>query len=158
MELYFLRHGSAEKRSDWQGDDAQRPLTEDGAGAVRALLRRLAATGLSVDVVVSSPLLRARQTADIAAEELAHAPGVVEDERLAGDFDREALALLLDDLGRPRRALLVGHEPDFSLTVGELTGGRVICKKGGLARVDIDDEAALRGQLVWLLPPRLAGG
>ena len=158
MELYFLRHGSAERRSEWQGEDAERTLTDEGAAGVRRLVRALAASGLKVDVIVSSPLVRARQTADIAAEELKHAPGVLLDARLAGGLDRQSLAALLASLDRPRRVLLVGHEPDFSLTVGELTGGSVVCKKGGLARVDITDEEALRGQLVWLLPPRLVSG
>jgi phosphohistidine phosphatase len=158
MELYFLRHGTAARRSEWQGDDGQRTLTEDGAAGVRRVARVLAASGLKVDVIVSSPLVRARQTADIAAEELKHAPGVVEDERLAGGLDKQRLASLLADLGRPQRVMLVGHEPDFSLTVGQLTGGSVVCKKGGVARVDITDEKALRGALVWLLPPRLVGG
>ena len=158
MELYFLRHGTADRRSEWRGDDGQRALTEDGAASVRRVARVLAASGLKVDVIVTSPLVRARQTADIAAEELKHAPGVVEDERLAGGLDKQRLASLLADLGRPQRAMLVGHEPDFSLTIGQITGGSVVCKKGGVARVDILDEKALRGELVWLLPPRLVGG
>ena len=158
MELYFLRHGTADRRSEWLGEDSLRALTEDGAAGVRRVVRVLAETGLKLDAIVSSPLVRARQTADIAAEELKHSAGVVEDERLAGGLNKQRLAALLADLGRPQRLMLVGHEPDFSLTVGQLTGGSVICKKGGVARVDITDEKALRGVLVWLLPPRLVGG
>ena len=160
MELYFLRHGAADKRGEWQGDDRLRALTPDGAAAVGRITAALAAAGLSVDVIVSSPLLRARQTADIAAKELGHKAGVVEDERLANGFDLGKLAALLADIGRPPRAMLVGHEPSFSGTIGELTGARVVCKKGSVARVDVSesDGTTLRGELVWLLPPRLFGG
>jgi phosphohistidine phosphatase len=158
MELYFLRHGAAEKRGDWPGDDASRPLTEDGKTAVRAVARLLAAAGVRPDVVVSSPLVRARQTAEVAVEELGHTASVIEDERLAGGLEARHLASLLADLRRPERVMLVGHEPDFSRVIGELTGGRVVCKKGGIARVDVIDDKELRGDLVWLVPPRLAGG
>lgn len=155
MELYFLRHGSAGKRADWRGDDALRPLTEQGAEATRRVARALARAGLRPDVIVSSPLTRARQTADITAVELGLGGGVSEDRRLAGGFDKRALAGLLADLGKPERVLLVGHEPDFSRTIGQLTGGSVVCRKGGIARVDISDPAHPDGQLVWLAPPRL---
>jgi phosphohistidine phosphatase len=158
MELYFMRHGAADKRSEWQGDDGLRRLTEEGAAQVRRAARALVAAGLSVDAVVTSPLVRARQTADIAAEELGFGDAVREDERLAGGLNRQVLARLLADLGNPERVLLVGHEPDFSMTIGQLTGGSVICKKGGIARVDLADPATLDGQLVWLAPPRLLGG
>ena len=157
MELYFLRHGAADKRGEWQGDDASRALTADGAAAVRRVAGALAAAGLSVDAIVSSPLVRARQTADIAAEELKHKAAVVEDERLAGGLNKDRLAALLADLGPAQRVMLVGHEPDFSGTIGQLTGGSVVCKKGGVARVDVNDEKTLRGELVWLVPPRLFG-
>jgi phosphohistidine phosphatase len=158
MELYFLRHGAAGKPSEWQGDDRLRPLTEKGTAQVRSVARALVAAGLGVDAVVTSPLVRARQTADIAARELGLGDAVREDERLAGGLDRRVLAGLLADLGLPRRVLLVGHEPDFSSTIGQLTGGSVICRKGGIARVDVADPASLDGQLVWLAPPRLLGG
>jgi phosphohistidine phosphatase SixA len=82
---------------------------------------------------------------------------VVEDQRLAGGLDKQRLAGLLADLAQPQRVMLVGHEPDFSLTIGQITGGSVVCKKGGVVRVDVTDEKALRGHLVWSLPPKLAG-
>jgi phosphohistidine phosphatase len=158
MELYFLRHGTADRRSEWQGDDGLRALTEDGAAGVRRVVKVLAAGGLKLDAIVSSPLVRARQTADIAAEGLKHAPGVIEDQRLANGLDKQRLAGLLGDLGQPQRVMLVGHEPDFSLTIGQITGGSVVCKKGGVVRVDVVDPKALRGRLVWSLPPKLVGG
>ena len=158
MELYFLRHGTADKLSEWPGDDGLRALTEEGAAAVRRVVRILAASGLKLDAIVSSPLVRARQTADIAAEELKHAAGVVEDQRLARGLDKERLAGLLSDLGSPQRVMLVGHEPDFSLTIGQITGGSVVCKKGGVIRVDVADPKVPRGQLIWSLPPKLVGG
>jgi phosphohistidine phosphatase SixA len=98
--------------------------------------------------------VRARQTAEIAAAELdAGAP--VDDDRLARGFDRKHLAAILADHRGAQALVLVGHEPDFGRTIRELTGGAVVCKKGGIARVDIDDET-VRGELVWLLPPRIS--
>jgi phosphohistidine phosphatase len=157
MQLYFLRHGQAGKGSEWTGDDRLRPLTDEGRAAVVRAGVTLMRLELQVDVIVTSPLARARQTADIAAEELGLQEKVVDDKRLAHGFDRRALAKILADHPKAQSVMLVGHEPEFSATIGELTGGRVVCKKGSLARVDVDDPGVLRGELVWLLPPRVLG-
>lgn len=151
LRLYFLRHGKAVARAGWADADGLRPLTDDGEDEVRRVAARLAALGVTPDVLVSSPLVRARRTAELAGEELGLSP--VLDDRLAPGFDGARLAGIVADL-RPRDAiLLVGHEPDFSAVVGGLTGGRVVCKKGGVARVDVDDAGLGGGRLVWLLPP-----
>ncbi len=84
---------------------------------------------------------------------------VVEDERLAPGFDAGGLRDLLEDRPVTAAVMLVGHEPDFSEIIAELIGGgRVVCKKGGLARVDVAELSFAGGELVWLLPPKdLAG-
>jgi phosphohistidine phosphatase len=80
---------------------------------------------------------------------------VVSDPRLEPGFDAEALTDILGEHSESDILMLVGHEPDFSLTVGSLIGGgRVVCKKGGLARVDVVGASSGGGELVWLLPPK----
>jgi phosphohistidine phosphatase len=162
MELLFLRHGVAEARETWTGDDRSRPLTPQGRKAMTRAAKRLAELGLAPELIVTSPLVRARQTAEIAAAGLGLSDRLVEDDRLAPGFDAADLAGVIEGRGVTGAVMLVGHEPDFSETIAVLIGGgRIVCKKGGLARVDVD--ASLQnGELVWLLPPkglaRHAGG
>lgn len=159
MRLYFLRHGLAD-HPDFHGDDDRRPLTREGEARLRHQAAFLAGLGLDLDLILSSPLTRAAQTAAIVAGRLGLADRVLEEPRLAHGFGVAALAAILADLpADQRRIMLVGHEPGFSTVVGAITGGsEVVCKKGGLARVDLDDGADLRGRLVWLLPPRVMQG
>ena len=167
MELYFLRHGQAGQRSAWVGDDALRPLTEAGRERMVQEATTMRKLGVAPEVIVTSPLARARQTAEVVEEILGLEDHVVEDERLASGFSLDELAGVLaahlkgDSSGAS--VMLVGHEPDFSEIVGRLVGGAdVLLKKGGLARVDLPLRAPFggssralegRGQLVWLLQP-----
>jgi phosphohistidine phosphatase len=126
MLLYLLRHGDAE---DGDGDDAARRLTEKGERQARAAGRALTAMGAQPRACLTSPKVRAAQTAGLACEPLGLTPEETEELR-GGHFDGPALAA-----GRGE-ALLVGHEPDFSAEVGRLTGANAKLKKGGLAIVD----------------------
>ena len=156
MILYFLRHGLAGVRQEWQGDDTRRPLTKKGIKNIRTQAKVLARLDLQLDVIIASPLTRAFQTADIVAEELNMVAQLAQDERLAPGFSRDALEQLPADHPEAKNIMLVGHEPDFSLTISALIGGgEVILKKGGLVRVDITATAPLQGDLVWLLPPKI---
>ncbi len=159
MEILFLRHGIAEERETWKGDDRARPLTARGRRAMERTAVRLAGLGVAPELIVTSPLVRARQTAEIAAAGLGMDDRVVEDGRLAPGFDAGGLRDLLEDRPVTAAVMLVGHEPDFSEIIAELIGGgRVVCKKGGLARVDVAELSFAGGELVWLLPPKdLAG-
>lgn len=159
LRLYFLRHGRAVSRAAWRGDDGLRPLTPEGEAALAREAATIAAMDLGLAAVVASPLERARRTGEIVAAAL-DGVELVEDERLAPGFGLEALRAVVAENGTPKALMLVGHEPDFSLVVGALIGGgRVVCKKGGLARVDVADGGLDGGELVWLLPPsRLGGG
>ena len=134
--IWFLRHGDAE-----DGDvDFERRLTEKGERQSREAGAALAALGIKPQLCLSSPRVRARDTARLACEPLG--VEVTEEERLAGgDFDALDLAAGLDEV------LLVGHEPDFSDAVAQLTGGTVDIKKGGLAGVQ-------DGELRVLLRPK----
>jgi phosphohistidine phosphatase len=158
MRVYFLRHGKAEDRLAWTGRDAERPLTAEGREALGREAKRLRALDLALDVVVTSPLVRARETAEIVAAELGLGGRLVEDERLAPGFDVARLEQVLSEHGPAGAVMVVGHEPDFSETIAELIGGGdVVMKKGGLARVDVAAPVAGGGQLVWLLTPPLLG-
>ena len=154
LRLYFLRHGKAWSRADWHEDDDLRPLTEAGEALVRAEGRAMKSMGLAPEVIVTSPLARARRTAAIVAEELGMSDRLVEDSRLAHGFDAGRLAEVVEGQGEAARLMVVGHEPDLSDTVAELTGGgRVDFKKGGLARVDVKGSQLDDGILAWLLTP-----
>ena len=124
--IWLLRHGDA---ADHAADDASRPLTGKGKRQARTAGAALAALGAGIDACLTSPKLRAVETARLACEPLGIEPEMSEALR-GGDFDPE-------ELGAGRgTVLLVGHEPDFSRAVQLLTGGRVEMKKGGLAAID----------------------
>jgi len=154
VELLFLRHGPAGSRTEWTRPDAERPLTDQGRAVVRRAAALLADADVRVDAVITSPYARARETAEIAADELGASDRLVDDERLTPGFDRDGLAGVIADHSGAGCLMLVGHEPDFSETIGALTGGDVVVKKAGIARVDVD-EHTLRGRLLWLLAPVL---
>jgi phosphohistidine phosphatase len=156
LRLYFLRHGQAAGRTEWQGEDAARPLTADGKQRVQREGVALRALGLDLDRILTSPLLRAQQTAEIVASALGLSAKLTTDPRLAPGFGPARLKALLAAHRGAAALLLVGHEPDFSETVSHLIGGaRLEVKKGGLALVELADPAALEGQLVWLIPPKV---
>ncbi|MBI3244441.1 MAG: histidine phosphatase family protein [Chloroflexi bacterium] len=149
-KLYFLRHGLADW-PDWTGADDERPLTPDGIEKMKLEAKAIKRLKLKPDAILSSPLIRARQTADLVADRLGLTVKVTR--LLAPGFN----IAQLDKLVREADAatlLFVGHEPDFSTTLSQLIGGgHVVMKKGGLARVDITALDPLSGELVWLLAP-----
>lgn len=124
--IWLLRHGDAE---DGAGKpDAERELTEKGKRQSRDAGKALKALGVDLDVCLTSPKVRARQTAELACKALG--TKVEEDQRLAGgDFDPLELAA-----GRGE-VMLVGHEPDFSRAIAAVTGSRVKMRKGGIAAI-----------------------
>jgi phosphohistidine phosphatase len=134
--LWLLRHGDAADGSP----DAERPLTEKGERQSRAAGRALAALGVKMDACLTSPKVRAADTARLACEPLGVEPQL-EPKRAGGPFDAEALAA-----GLGEHVLLVGHDPDFSMAVHALTGAQVRMKKGGVAGVE-------KGELMVLLRP-----
>jgi phosphohistidine phosphatase len=133
--LWLLRHAEA---ADGLPDD-ERPLTERGVRQAESAGRALARLGTSIDACLSSPKLRAVQTAQLACDQLGVT--VTVEPALAGEpFDVHALTAGLGDV------LLVGHDPSFSLTLHDLTGTQARMRKGGLA-------AVAKGELVVLLRP-----
>lgn len=157
--MYFLRHGIAADAQSWNGSDASRPLTDEGRERMEREAKALSKIGLTVDAIVTSPLLRAKETAEIVADRLSLRKKLIEDARLGGGFDITQLAALLQKYPEADSIMLVGHEPDFSATVGAITGtGRIDLKKGGLACVELTDPASMRGELLWLVPPKILAG
>jgi len=154
LELYFLRHADAGDPMTWAGDDADRPLSKKGRRQAKGLMRLLDDLHLRVDAVVTSPRLRAADTAKIVAKALGRKIHV--DDRLGVDFGEAALAGLVAEWGPgARRVVLVGHDPDFSHLVSWLAGTSITMRKGALARLDLADRTVGpgRGSLRWLLPP-----
>lgn len=157
--LYFLRHGDAgPARANDPTDDA-RDLTDTGEFELRAaatLWRRL---NLRPDVVLTSPLPRAVQTAELLLAGIGVPRDPMPDDRLRPGAQWGDLARALADHRDARRVLFVGHEPDLSNAVALLTGARAVrLRKGGLACVEfpgIPEPGA--GELAWLLDPDLYG-
>jgi phosphohistidine phosphatase len=131
--IYLLRHGDAE---DGNGDDAARRLTSKGERQAEAAGQALAALGAEIDACLTSPKVRAADTARLACRALGPEPEIAERLR-GGPFDSLALCA-----GRGN-VLLVGHEPDFSTEIARLTGAKVKLRKGGLAIVDTNTLLAL---------------
>lgn len=156
LELYLLRHAHAGSAHQWAGDDSERPLSPKGRRQAQALGKFLAERGFGADSVVSSPKLRARQTADIVADAIGIA--VAQDERLAGALDLDVLAEIIESTGGDR-IVLVGHDPDFSDLCARLCGASYLAlPKGALARIDVSLPLQQgMGVLRWLLPPDVIG-
>ncbi len=131
--IYLLRHGDAE---DGDGDDAARRLTAKGERQAGAAGQALARMGTEIDACLTSPKVRAADTAKLTCQALRIEPEVAEELR-GGPFDSLQLVAGRGDV------LLVGHEPDFSGEIAQLTGGKVKLRKGGLAIVDGNTLVAL---------------
>ena len=122
MNCYFLRHGIAVEPEQWTGRDFDRPLTHEGIERMKCEARAIADLSLRLDVIVTSPLLRARQTAEIVADRLKLRDEIVEDKRLAEGFDVRWLSAILGERDKAEAILLVGHEPTMSATIGRIVG------------------------------------
>jgi phosphohistidine phosphatase len=154
IELHLIRHAHAGDPMAWEGADEDRPLSARGERQSDRLGRFLAGIGFRPDAIITSPKVRAAQTAEIVAAHLALP--VVVDARLAGGVDLGAVEAILRDAGDPGRPVLVGHDPDFSELVALLSGAEVPMRKGALARIDADRPLEPGGgTLSWLVPPDL---
>jgi phosphohistidine phosphatase len=151
MYLYFLRHGEADW-PNWKKSDDERPLTKAGKKEMREVAKFLARVKAKPDLILTSPLPRAAQTAEIAAEHLKIKCRV--EGLLAPGFGKRELESLFEKY--PEQSLmLVGHEPDFSGAIAALTGASVKLSKAGVALADVDLPSG-KARLHWLFPPKLA--
>jgi phosphohistidine phosphatase len=139
-ELYLIRHGVAEERGEAWPDDSKRPLTEDGMDRLRKEARGLTRLGVTVDVMLTSPLVRTRQTAEIVASALDPKPNIVNAESLAPGGTFQAVVADLEKHAKKARIGLVGHEPSIGELAARLIGSRhpIEFKKGAVCRIDVD--------------------
>lgn len=157
-ELYFVRHGLAEERGDAWPDDNKRPLTDEGMSRLRKAVKGLSRIGVSVEVVLTSPLVRARQTAEIVAGGLDPRPSIINVDSLAPAGSYAAVLADLEKHARKCRLALVGHEPMMGELAARLVGSRhpIEFKKGGVCRIDVEDlPPAGPGDLRWMLTPKI---
>lgn len=161
MRLYIVRHGIAVDRADPAATtDEERWLTDEGKAKTRLVALGLQALGVEIDAIFSSPLVRARQTAEVLAKVLHPARRLRLTENLEPGFSLEALC---DEISRAEGAqnvMLVGHEPDLGEMISTLVwgddSGLVQMKKAGVALLALSGlPPSPRGVVLkWLLPPR----
>ncbi|MFN0104507.1 MAG: phosphohistidine phosphatase SixA [Bryobacteraceae bacterium] len=159
MQIYLLRHGIAEDASPGQAD-ADRSLTPEGIKRLREILKRARTASVSPSLIVTSPYVRARQTAELAAEILGVEGKLSPSSKLVPMASpADTWAEVRTFRGEPS-LLLVGHEPHMSSFTGFLLGAaelRVDFKKGAMVRIDLPDLGVQpRGVLKWMMAPKLA--
>jgi phosphohistidine phosphatase len=161
MRLSLLRHGiAAERDSAGYEDDSARPLTAKGQRRMWRIAEGMEALGLSYDLILSSPYLRVKQTAEIVTQVLSTPEGVLLAETLTPESNpRQVIEVLRTDHHERQDVLLVGHEPYLSRLISTLlTGGpnlAVVMKRGGLCTLDVETLRFGRcASLVFLLTPR----
>ena len=161
MDLFILRHGEAGQRLSTGRGDFQRSLTTAGQKEVSDIAKSLKELGTKFDVVVTSPLKRAHQTAAIVAKTLKIEKKMQDWDELSPEGNRIDLYNKLSHLKQQSLVLVVGHEPYLSKMVSEIIfdgndGGRIALKKSGLARIRIiSSTPKFQGELRWLLTPKL---
>jgi len=157
-ELYLIRHGIAEDRGEAWPDDTKRPLTEQGIARLKKEARGLARLDVSFDVVLTSPLVRARQTADAVAGTFDPRPPIVGIESLSPGGTYQAVLADLEKQTRRSRIALVGHEPGIGELAARMTGSRhpLEFKKGAVCRIDFETlPPAGPGALRWFITPKI---
>jgi phosphohistidine phosphatase len=158
LELYLIRHGIAAERGDEYPDDSKRPLTSRGIARLKKEARALEDLGAGFDVIITSPLVRARQTADVLAESFKSRPPVAMSDALAPAGTPAAVIQEIAKHARKARIALVGHEPNVGELAARLIGARspLEFKKGAICRIDFEvlPPKGL-GQLRWFMTPRM---
>jgi phosphohistidine phosphatase len=157
MELLIVRHGIAVEPGTAGFTESERPLTKEGEERFREAARGLADALPRPDAILTSPLVRARQTAEIAAQAWGKRKPIADERLAAGATPQQMLSCLADHHGA--LVAVFGHEPDCSRLVAHLVGSphddRFAFKKGGAALVELGESPTGSGQLVWFLPPRI---
>jgi phosphohistidine phosphatase len=160
-ELYIVRHAIAAVRGEDWPDDDKRPLTERGVGRFKEEVAGLKKLSVGIDEIFTSPLVRARQTAELLAAGIPGKPSVKVLDALAPGHTPTSVMAQLARAARRRRIALVGHEPGLGELAAHLIGaGRALTfKKGGVCRIDIESLSSRRpGSLSWFVTPKLLRG
>jgi phosphohistidine phosphatase len=162
MEIVVLRHGEAGKRIAASSRDLERQLTVAGKEEVLDVARAMKRIGLEFDVIGTSPLKRARQTAEITARVMGLKKALEVWDELKPEGDRKDLYRRLSKMKQDSSVLIVGHDPYLTIAIGELISeGRkasIILKKAGIAKLELlAFSPSPKAELRWLLTPRIAG-
>ena len=156
-ELFLVRHAIAAERGDEWPDDSKRPLTERGISRFREGAEGLSTLDVHIDEIFTSPLVRAKQTADVLAAVLDPRPSVKLLNELAPGHSPAAVMTQLAKAARRRRIALVGHEPDLGELAAFLIGSKraLPFRKGAVCRIDVQGLTSKRaGSLIWFVPPK----
>lgn len=158
LELYLIRHGVAEARGKEYPDDSKRPLTSQGIARLRKEAHALNALDVGFDLIITSPLLRTKQTADALADVLKEKPPIATSDALA---PAGSSASVIQELGKhmkKARIALVGHEPNIGELAARLIGAHAPLgfSKGAICRIDFEVFPPKGiGQLRWFLTSRM---
>ncbi|MGZ8926603.1 MAG: phosphohistidine phosphatase SixA, partial [Nitrososphaeraceae archaeon] len=169
MDLFILRHGCAGNRLSDPMKDTKRQLTVSGKKEVVEIAKSLKKLGVNFNVIISSPLTRAFQTAKIIAEEYNLTEQIEQSEELKPNGSKDSLSNKLSKLSIDSVILIVGHEPYLSSMINDIISNNadtdrnyntnhnnIILKKAGLSRIKITSTVPkLKGELRWLLTPRI---
>ena len=157
MDLLILRHGEAGRRPNLE-NDFKRSLTVEGKQEIVEISNGLKSLNIKLDHILTSPLLRAKQTAEIVAKSLKLKTKIEETDSLKPEGNRLEFYSVLSKLKQDTVVLVVGHEPYLSEMIGEAisqSGCRMDLKKAGLARIRIMQILPkIKGELRWLLTPK----
>lgn len=160
IRLYLVRHGVAAERGEEWPDDTKRPLTDEGMTRMRRVARGFAGLDERLGVILTSPLVRTRQTADILAGAFTPTPPIVPLDALAPGGTLADVVSEISKHSRKETMALVGHEPSIGALAAILLGAAhpLEFKKGAIARIDVPstfDGPPASGSLRWFLPPRV---
>ena len=158
LQLYLIRHGLAAERGADYPDDSKRPLTAEGIAKLKKEVKALARLDVDFDLIISSPLVRAKQTAEVFAQAMASHPTLTLSDALAPAGTPAAVFQELAKHMRKARIALVGHEPNIGELTARLIGTRTAIefKKGAICRIDFEVFPPKgTGLLRWFLPPRM---
>jgi phosphohistidine phosphatase len=157
-EIYIVRHAiAADRGADWP-DDTKRPLTERGISRFRESVSGLKPLDATIDEIFTSPLVRAKQTADLLAAGVDGRPAVKLLDVLAPGHTPAVVMAQLAKAAKRRRIALVGHEPDLGELAAHLIGARrpLPFKKGGICRIDVAGLSSKPvGALIWFVTPKV---
>ncbi|HSY11015.1 MAG TPA: phosphohistidine phosphatase SixA [Verrucomicrobiae bacterium] len=156
MQIFFLRHANAGEPKLNPAKDEKRPLDKLGIEQSHDVGRALAALNITVDVILSSPLKRAMQTASVVANEIDHEEKVLTDNALRPGATYEQFQDLLRRYSRKDAIMVVGHNPTMTEFLSKMVGaapGTLEMKKGAIARVEKEGRRA--AVLKWCMPPKL---
>jgi phosphohistidine phosphatase len=158
MQLYILRHAIAVTRGTPGYPNDDRPLTEEGIAKMTEGAKGIKETAGSFDLIISSPLIRALDTAKITAEATSYENQIIISEHLLPGSPQRTLFKFIADYKHLEKILLVGHEPHLGFIASKLIGVNepvIEFKKGGICRIDLDDMPPKKnGKLIWHLQPK----